>query len=187
MYFQSILMKDNMNHSLFIKNLSLRKQFFYRKKVKNMITKLKNSLTDKQAHKKLSLSLIKSTYLENLNKQNFPVVYIIHFFFSPVNTFFYVTDSSGNLKARYSAGSMGFKGKQKRSRLQVLNSFFIEIWKLKKSVLKNKSIAVNFNNVGSYKYFIVKNLKSFFFIKFLKNYQTHAYNGCRKKKRLRKK
>jgi ribosomal protein S11 len=180
-------MKDNMNHSLFTKNLSLRKQFFYHRKVKNMITKLKNSLTDKQAHKKLSLSLIKSTHLENLNKQNFPVVYIIHFFFSPVNTFFYVTDSSGNLKARYSAGSMGFKGKQKRSRLQVLNSFFIEIWKLKKSVLKNKSISVNFNNVGSYKYFIIKNLKSFFIIKFLKNYQTHAYNGCRKKKRLRKK
>ena len=180
-------MKDSMNTSLFKKNLSLRKQFFYRKKVNNMIIKLKSLLTDKQAYKKLSLSLVNSRSLENLNKQNFPVVYIIHFVFSPVNTFFYVTDSSGNLKVKYSAGSMGFKGKQKRSRLQVLNSFFIEIWKLKTSVLKNKSIAVNFNNVGFYKYFIVKNLKKFFFIKFFKNYQTHAYNGCRKKKRLRKK
>jgi len=181
-------MKDNMNHSLFIKNLSLKKQFFYRRKVKNMVTKLKNSLTtDKQAHKRLSLSLIKSTHLESLNKQTFPVVYIIHFFFSPVNTFFYLTDSSGSLKVRYSAGSLGFKGKQKRSRLQVVNSLLIEVWKLKKSVLKNKSIAVHFNNIGSYKYFMVKNLKNSLFIKFFKNYQIYAYNGCRKKKRLRKK
>lgn len=180
-------MKDSINSSLFIKNVSLKKQFFYRKEVKNMIKKLKNSLVDKQTHKKLSLSLASSVTLENLDKQNFPVVYIIHFFFSPVNTFFYITDSQGNLKFRYSAGSMGFKGKQKRARLQVLNSFFTEIWKLKVNVLKTKSIAVNFNNVGSYKYFIIKNLKKFFFIKFLKNYQTHAYNGCRQKKRLRKK
>jgi ribosomal protein S11 len=180
-------MKDNTRNFNILNNLSLQKKIFYRKEIDDIALKLKNSLTDKQSHKRLSLSLINSTFLENTNKESFSIVYIIHFSFSPVNTFLYITDSLGNLKFRYSAGCMGFKGKQKKSRLQVLNKFFKELRKLKISVLKNKSIALNFNNVGFYKYFIVKNLKNFFFIKFIKNYQIHAYNGCRKKKRLRKK
>lgn len=179
-------MKNNIKNSMFLSNLSLslKKKFSYKKKTQNSVSKLSTLLTDNQAHKKLSLSLIKSSHLD---KQSFGIVYVLHFCFSSVNTFFYVTDSLGNLKFRCSAGLMGFKGKQKRNRFLVLKSFFKEIRKLKFSTLKNKSIALNFTNVGLHKYFIVKKLTPLFFIQFIKSYQTHSYNGCRKRKRLRKK
>lgn len=182
-------MKDNNKSILFLNNLSLslKKKITYRKKADNTLLKLKSSLTDKQAQKKLSLYISNSTMLENLTKHSFAVVYIIHFHFSSINTFLYITDSLGNLKFRYSAGLIGFKGKQKRSRSSVLKSFFIKLRKLKVSFLKNKVVALHLTNVGFYKYFIVKKLKPFFHIRFIKSYQIHSYNGCRKKKRLRKK
>ena len=177
-------MRDNKKSILFLNNLSinLKKKITYRNKADNVLLKLKNSLTDKQAQKKLSLSISKSSSLENVTG----VVYIIHFYFSSVNTFLYITDSLGNLKFRYPAGLVGFKGKQKRSRTSVLKSFFKKLRKLKISFLKNKIVALHLTNVGFSKYFIVKKLKPFLYIRFIKNYQIHPYNGCRKKKRLRK-
>lgn len=182
-------MKNNIKFSLFLANLSLslKKKILYHKKTSDVILKLKNSLSYKQAHKQLSLSILNSPLLESLTMRSFGVVYIIHFYFSSINTFLYVTDSSGTLKFKYSAGLMKFKGKQKKSRFLVLKSFFRELRKIKTSILKNKAVALNFTNVGSYKYFIVKKLKKLFYIRFIKNYQIHAYNGCRKRKRLRKK
>lgn len=182
-------MKNNNKNSIFLSNLSLslKKKISYKKKTQSSVSKLTTLLIDNQAHKKLSSSLMKSSHMSNLTKQGFGVVYVLHFCFSSVNTFFYVTDSLGNLKFRCSAGLMGFKGKQKRNRFLVLKSFFKEIRKLKFSTLKNKSISLNFTNVGFHKYFIVKKLKPLFFIQFIKSYQTHPYNGCRKRKRLRKK
>lgn len=182
-------MKYNNKSYLFLTNLSLslKKKILFCKKTSNLTIKLKNSLMDKQNSKKLSLFFTNSMFLENLRIRSFAVVYIIHFYFSSVNTFLYITDSLGNLKFRYSAGLMGFKGKQKKNRASVLKSFFKELRKLKVSVLKNKVIALNLTNVSFYKYFIVKKLKKLFFIRFVKSYQMHAYNGCRKRKRLRKK
>ena len=182
-------MKDNNKSILFLNNLSfsLKKKVAYRKTANNVLLKLKNSLTDKQAQKKLSLDISNSIVLENLTKHSFAVVYIIHFHFSSINTFLYITDSLGNLKFRYSAGLVGFKGKQKRSRSSVLKTFFRKLRKLKISFLKNKVVALHLTNVGFYKHFIVKKLKPFFYIRFIKNYQIPSYNACRKKKRLRKK
>lgn len=181
-------MKDNNKSVLLFNNfsLSLKKKITYRRKTDNVLLKLKNSLKDKQAQKKLSLALSNSIILENLTKPSFGVVYIIHFYFSSINTFLYITDSLGNLKFRYSAGLVGFKGKQKRSRSSILKSFFRKLRELKVSFLKNKVVALYLTNVGFYKYFIVKKLKLFFYIRFIKTYQMHSYNGCRKKKRLRK-
>ena len=115
------------------------------------------------------------------------VAYSFYFSFSTVNTFLYITDALGNLKYHYSAGLVSFKGKLKKSRIQVLNRFFKELKKLKINILKNKPIALHLNNVGFYRYFIIKNLKKNFFIRFIKNYLIYSYNGCRRKKKLRKK
>jgi ribosomal protein S11 len=101
-----------------------------------------------------------------------------------VNTFLYIIDASGNLKFRYSAGLVELKGKEKKVRLQVLNRFFKELQKLKINILKNNPIALHLKNVGSYKRFIIKNLRKFFFIRFIKSYQTYPFNGCRKKKTI---
>lgn len=171
------------NLFLWILSLSLKKKLLYRKEIFNITLKLKNLFVNKIAHNYKKLSL----FLKNSQKQSFSIMYILYFSFSSVNTFLNVIDSLGNLKFQYSAGLMGFTGKQKQNRLKILHSFLKELRKLKISVLKNKPIALIFNQVDFYKYFLVKKLKKFFFIRLLKNYQIQAYNGCRKKKRLRKK
>jgi hypothetical protein len=178
-------MRNNIKKSLFLwmLSLSLKKKLLYRKEMFNMILKLKNLFVNKSAYNYKRLSL----FLESSQKQSFSIMYIICFSFSSANTFLHVIDSLGNLKFQYSAGLMGFKGKQKQNRLKILHSFLKELRRLKISVLKNKPIALIFNHIDFYKYFLVKKLKKFFFIRLLKNYQIQAYNGCRKKKRLRKK
>jgi ribosomal protein S11 len=172
-------------------NNRLKKKSTYSKKVINSILQLKTLLNEKQTYEKLSLFLEKkidrvSPAMTNLKKKGSIVLYSICFSFSAVNTFLYVTDALGTLKFRYSAGLLNFKGKLKKSRFQILKLFFKELRKLKITVLKNKPISLHLKNVGSYRYLIVRNLKKLFFVRLIKNYQTHPYNGCRKKKKLRK-
>jgi ribosomal protein S11 len=178
-------MKSNVKKNLLLSNISLKKKSFYHKKINNSILKLKSLLSEKQQHKKLS-SLVHKSRVPEKQKDGFIIVYIIYFSFSATNTFLHVTDTFGNLKFRYSAGLVDFKGKQKKSRIQDITRFLRELRKLKISALKDKPIALHLNNVGSYKYFIIKNLKKNFFVRLIKSYETYSYNGCRKKKRLRK-
>lgn len=178
-------MENSLRKNLFLGNLSLKKKSSYHKKIKNSILKLKDLLNNKQQHKKLNSLVLKPRTSEKQNS-GLVIVYIIYFSFSATNTFLHITDIYGNLKFRYSAGLVDFKGKQKKSRVQVLTRFLRELRKLKISTLKNKPIAVHLSNVGSYKYFIIKNLKKNFFVRLIKSYETYSYNGCRKKKRLRK-
>ena len=147
--------------------------------------KLKSLLNEKQQYKGLGSSIPQS-FAPEKQKSGLIIVYIVHFSFSPTNTFLHITDISGNLKFCYSAGLVNFKGKQKKSRIQVLTRFLRELRKLKISTLKDKPIALHLNNVGFYKYFLIKNLKKNFFIRLIKSYETYPFNGCRKKKRLRK-
>lgn len=179
-------MKNHVKKNILLSNISLKKKSLISKETNNSIEKLKNLLLDKQQHKKINslMKLSKSPY--DAKKLGSVVIFTIHFSFSPVNTFLYITDALGNLKFRYSAGLVKLKGKQKKSRLQVLNRFFRELRKLKISFLKNKPIALHLNNVGFYKYLIIKNIKKIFFVRIIKSYQQYAFNGCRKKKRLRK-
>ena len=170
--------------SLFSLNTArLKKKNAHLQKINKYISKLKTNLNENQDFKRLDFLTLKN---EERKKKGHIVVYSICFSFSPVNTFLYVTDAQGNLKFRSSAGLLDFKGKAKKSRFQVLKMFFKELRKLKISLLKNKPIVLVLENVGSYRYFIVKNLKKKFFIRIINNFQTHPYNGCRKKKKSRK-
>lgn len=177
----------NLKKKIFSNNLSLKKKYFYYKKVNEYIFKLKNILVKKQKYKKkLNLLMSENSYVLNKYLNGLILVYIISFSFSATNTLLHITDSLGNLKFKYSAGLFDFKGKQKKSRIQVLRRFFRELKKLKISNIQNKPVALHLNNVGSYKYFILKNLKKNFFIRLIKSYETYSFNGCRKKKKLRK-
>lgn len=171
-----------------LNNNSLKKKSAHLKKVTKYIFELKTILNEKQNHKKLNFfsDNLPLNQLSVQKKKGFIVLYSICFSFSPVNTFLYVTDALGNLKFKYSAGLLDFKGKAKKSRFQILKMFFKELRKLKLSLLKNKPIALNLENVGSYKHLIVRRLKKKFFVRIVNNRQTHPYNGCRKKKKSRK-
>lgn len=178
-------MENNVKKNLFLSSISLKKKSLYHKKIKNSVLKLKSLLNEKQQYKGLGSS-IPQPFASEKQKSGLIIVYIVHFSFSPTNTFLHITDISGNLKFCYSAGLVNFKGKQKKSRIQVLTRFLRELRKLKISTLKDKPIALHLNNVGFYKYFLIKNLKKNFFIRLIKSYETYPFNGCRKKKRLRK-
>ena len=175
--------------SLFsLSNIRLKKKSAQLKKVTKYISKLKVTLNKNQDLKRLKLlsenKLTKNNFVNK--KKGFIVLYSICFLFSSVNTFLYVMDSVGNLKFQFSAGLLDFKGKAKKSRFQILKMFFKELRKLKISFLKNKPILLILKNVGSYRHLIVRNLKKKFFIRIINNFQTHPYNGCRKKKKSRK-
>ena len=163
-------------------NIRLKKKNIHLKKITKYISKLKISLNEKSNSKKVNFLSQKNSLKK---KRGYVVLYSICFSFSSVNTFLYVTDALGNLKFRSSAGLLDFKGKAKRSRFQILKMFFKELRKLKISLLKNKPILLVLENVGSYRHLIVRNLKKSFFIRIIHNFQTHSYNGCRKKKKSR--
>jgi hypothetical protein len=167
-----------------LSNLSLKKKNLHLKKTNKSAVFLRDLLSEKKYHHKKLRSPIITNF--SIKKTGLIVVFTICFLFSPVNTFLYITDALGNLKVKYSAGLVKFKGKQKKSRLQILNRFFRELIKLKISTIKNKPIALHLNNVGFYKYLIIKNIKKDFFVRFVKSYQVYPFNGCRKKKKLRK-
>ena len=174
--------------SLFsLNSIRLKKKTVHFKKITKYISKLKITLNEKQDFKKVNFLSNREWIKKNSvnKKKGFIVLYSICFSFSSVNTFLYVTDSLGNLKFQCSAGLLDFKGKAKKSRFQVLKMFFKELKKLKISLLKNKPILLVLENVGAYRHLIVRNLKKSFFIRIINNFQTHSYNGCRKKKKSR--
>ncbi len=143
----------------------------------------------KQQCKSLYFLLFKQRRLvesEKRIKSGFLIQYIMHFSFSATNTLLHITDALGNLKFQHSAGSVNFKGKQKKIRIMVLNRFFHTLRRLKISFLKNKPIALHLSNVGFYKKFLIRHLKRYFYIRVVKNYDSYSYNGCRKKKKVRK-
>ena len=170
---------NNTEKTKFLSNLNLVKKNMYFNKTVGYISKLTNCLVKNSKFLNFSFKSFR-------RKNGLIVVYAVCFRFSTINTFLHITDGLGNLKFSYSAGLVNYKGKQKKNRMQVLNGFFKKLRELKTNILKNKPIALHLKNVGFYKYLIVRNLKKQFFIQFVKNYQNYSYNGCRKKKALRK-
>lgn len=163
----------NLNN--FFKNISTKKQ--YLNNLKKQFLLLNN--IKKENYKLLNKLLIKKKF-NNLYKDNL-VLYIIDITFSKSNTFLHVTTSSGKLKFFSSAGSFNIKGKNKKFRFNVFKRFYYLLVK-KLKFLKNKPIALHLKNVGSHKFWIIKKLKSKFFIKVIKTFNLFSFNGCRKKK-----
>ena len=160
-----------------------KKKYQYFKKVNDYVSKLKTVVHERKNYKNVNSLMFDKNFSFDDQSTSLVIVYIVTFSFTSVNTFLHVTDSLGNLKFRSTAGLIDFKGKQKKSRLLVLTRFFLELKKLKITILKDKPIALHLNNVGFYKYFIIKNLKKYYFIRLVKSYETYSYNGCRKKKK----
>jgi ribosomal protein S11 len=114
-------------------------------------------------------------------------MYIIDITFSRSNIFLNVMDSSGKLKFFCSAGHLQYKGRRnKKSRFQVLKSIY-HVLLTKLRFLKGKPIALHLKNVGLKRFWILKKLKTHFFIKLVSIFNLFPFNGCRKKKVKRKK
>ena len=138
--------------------------------------------------KRKNLSAKKFTNIETreTNPQDFVVAYIISISFLKANTTIHVSDTKGNLKLFYSAGSVELSGKQKRKR-RIAISKLISLVLKKANFLGQKPIALHLNNVNFYKNLIIRKLKRNLYIKVVKILNQTPYNGCRKKKLRRKK
>jgi ribosomal protein S11 len=171
---------SKLNLNKFLSGIKLKKQY---------IEKLKNKISELNGVSKVNpkdLESVVSTKNYSLTKSDYLVMYIIDISFSETNTLLHVTDFAGNLEFFCSAGSLNYKGKQKKLRFFVFRDLF-RILVSKLTFLKGKPVALHLKNVGSNKFWIIKKLKTKFFIKVVRNYNLYPFNGCRKKKMRRKK
>lgn len=165
----------------FLKTLSLKKQYLQKlKKQTAFLISLKQK-NYKILHKFNQNNISDSKDFDNI------IMYIIDITFSRSNTFLHVMDSSGKLKFFCSAGHLQYRGRRsKKSRFSVFKSIY-HVLLTKLRFLKGKPIALHLKNVGLKKFWIIKKLKTHFFIKLVKIFNLFPFNGCRKKKVKRKK
>lgn len=159
----------------FLKNIKLKKQYL------TMLKKKVCFLMDIKEKNDKNFSIGIFNYAE----QDLSVAFIIHITFSRINTYIHVMDSLGNLKFFYSAGSVNYVGKRKRSRFAVMRDFYRLLGS--SDILKNQPVALQLINVGFAKTRIIKLFKKKFFVKVVRDFTLYPYNGCRKKKVRRKK
>jgi ribosomal protein S11 len=162
-----------------IKYLMLNKHI---KKKYNLVSFLKQ-VDEKNQTKRFSL---KYNYFFPFKPKNL-IKYIISINLLEKNTFLNVTDIRGNLKFFRSAGFVELRSKRKIKQPLALNHL-IDSLKNEASFLYNKPVALHLTNVNffSYKYVISK-LEIFFFITFIRIFDSKPHNGCRPKKIKRRK
>ena len=152
-------------------------------KKKNTLVSFLKQIDEKNQIKRFSLVY---NYFFSFKPKNL-IKYIISINLLEKNTFLNVTDIRGNLKFFRSAGFVELKGKRKIKQPLALNNL-IDSLKNKASLLYNKPVALHLTNVNffSYKY-VVSKLENFFFITFIRVFDSKPHNGCRPKKIKRKK
>ena len=170
---------NNLTNKLKLETSLLEKEKFYVKNLLNQITYLKKFKENDS--KKYFLS-----HTKGANLQDFMIVYIINISFLKANTVINISDTQGNLKLFYSAGTVELSGKQKKKR-RIAVSKLISLVLKKATFLAQNPIALHLNNVNFYKNLIVRKLKRTLYIKIIKILNQTPYNGCWKKKLRRKK
>lgn len=184
---ETVIEKEKYTRELFKKLHILRKIKHKKavKRLKNMFAaaQLLQGFTASRIHKsKISSSCrYDKKSLTTFYKQNL-VRYIVHINLTSTNTLVSVTDIKGNVKLFYSSGQVNLKGKQKTKQPAALINILKRLL-LKAKFMQNEPLAIHFKNTRShYEAFIVKMLKTKFFIKTIRSYNTQPHNGCRPKK-----
>jgi hypothetical protein len=147
----------------FLNGIKLKKQYI--EKLKNKISEL--NVVSKTDSKDLGSVVVAKNHSQI--KNDHLVMYIIDISFSETNTLLHVTDFAGNLEFFCSAGSLNYKGKQKKQRFAIFKDLF-RILVSKLTFLKGKPIALHLKNVRSNKFWIMRKLKKRFFIRIVRNY-----------------
>lgn len=171
-----------------IKRKNKKEKLFEFVKLKRIyISRLKKTVSylkflKEETHQKSHLLLTNS--LSKKQKSSFLVLYTILFHFSPSNSILQISKSNGASKIFCTAGLFNLKGKRKILKKLILIKFFKFLSKL--HFLKSKPVALHLKNIKFKKHFILKKLKSNFFVKTIKTFNSKPYNGCRRKKEKRK-
>ena len=175
---------NNLANKLKLDTSSLQEEKFYVTNLLNQVTYLKKLKAND--YKNLGVKRFRIRNNEETATQDFLVMYIVNVSFLKANTTIHVSDTQGNLKLFYSAGSVNLTGKQKRKR-RIAVSKLISLLIRKATFLGQKPVALHLNNVNFYKNLIVRKLKRNLYIKIIKIFNQTPYNGCRKRKLRRKK
>nr|YP_009495525.1 ribosomal protein S11 [Psammoneis japonica]AWQ64255.1 ribosomal protein S11 [Psammoneis japonica] len=156
-------------------------------KYKNYIKNLKNKtfllkkLKKQTSYKNLKFEL--DRHYKSVDVQQSLIMYVINITLTNKNTIIYVTDIKGNLKFYQSTSTLNMTGKQKTKQpgalLRVLKEFLSNA-----AFLKNKPIALHFNNVKKrFILLLINLLKNILFVKVIRIYNfLIPHNGCRPKK-----
>jgi ribosomal protein S11 len=163
-----------------LETTQLEEKIFYAQLLKNQVLALKK-LKKNNTYRQLS------DFNQPLEaQQNFLIKYTIAIIFSKANTTINLSDTKGNVKLFYNAGSVNLQGKQRRHRKVAYNRLINLL--IKNTRLLNKiPVAVHLKNVKAHKKLIIAKLKHFFFVKAIRSFNQTPYNGCRKRKLRRKK
>ena len=175
---------NNLTNKLQLDTYLFEKEKDYIGNLLNQIDYLKK--LKEQNYKNLSITEFAKFKQERNIEQNFMIMYVVNISFLKANTTIHVSDTKGNIKLFYSAGSVGLTGKQKRKR-RIAVIKLISLLIKKASFLSNKPVAIHLNNVNFYQNLIINKLKQVLFIKVIKSFNQAPYNGCRKPKVRRKK
>lgn len=169
------------SNKLKLKVSLLNEERLFIKNLKNRINLLKK--VKENNYKYLSRE---NNYISFNKTQNLIIMYIINISFLKANTTIHISDTKGNLKLFYSAGSVNLTGKQKRKR-RIAVSKLISLLLKKATFLTTEPVALHLNNINFHKNFIISRLKKVLYIRVIKSFNQSPYNGCRKKKLRRKK
>lgn len=175
---------NSLTNKLKLETSLLQEEKYYVKNLLDQATYLKK--LKKNDSKSLNVEKLTVVNGREASSQDFVIAYIVSISFLKANTTIHVSDTQGNLKLFYSAGSVGLSGKQKRKR-RIAVSKLISLVLKKATFLGQKPIALHLNNVNFYKNLIVRKLKRNLYIKIIKILNQTPYNGCRKRKLRRKK
>lgn len=175
---------SNLANKLKLETSLLQEEKSYVKNLLNQVIYLKKLKTND--YKSLGVKKFGISNNREINLQDFMIMYVINISFLKANTTIHVSDTQGNLKLFYSAGSVALTGKQKKKR-RIAVSKLISLLLKKASFLGRKPVALHLNNVNFYKNLIVRKLKRNLYIKIIKIFNQTPYNGCRKRKLRRKK
>lgn len=169
--------KINFNLNKFFDKVALKKQHI--KELKNKIYLLND--VKRQNYKNLSLFINKNKFSSHTI-----VTYIIYISFTRKNTWLHITDIFGTSKFSHSAGTVFFNTNRKKVRIPVLRSIMYFLFK-KLKFLFHKPIVLHLRNIKFRRFWILKKFRTKLSVLAIKNFNSYAYNGCRKKKVRRKK
>lgn len=125
---------------------------------------------------------VKNSYSRVKQERRSFIDYVMDINLSPTNTLITITNSDGDPKKVFSAGSVGLVKQQKRKQPTALIRIF-KVLLLKSPFLKGKPVAVHLRNTKNFhKSLILKMLKSRLFIKSVQTFNLLPHNGCRPKK-----
>jgi ribosomal protein S11 len=169
--------------SEYLQSIKFKKQYINKLKVKAF--QLQN--VKEKSHKSLNVVLSAKTN-NNITCENptYFIHYIIAVTFSESNIFLHVTNFSGKLILFSSAGLLHYRGKRIQ-RYVVFKDLMKKLVSRCKKAFKNEPVFLYLKNPGHLWFLVPKFLKQHFFIRAVRICYEYPFNGCRSRKKRRKK